>query len=148
MAPGFGFQEEMTGTWRRPDGTEGAFAFDFVVTAESAGLATTGTMVGRVRMDGVAEDAPAEGTIEMDPLRGRRIAYRFSFQGDDGRLYRFAGEKRIRWLHALRTWTTLPGAVLDEEGTEVASVVAYFDRSEIFPFLRTFHRVRRSDPRP
>jgi len=142
---GFGFREKMSGTW---EGTAqelagtGKFRFDFDVRCPRA--ATTpflieGRATGRVTMEGVADDAPAEGTLEISPVWRRRIRYAFTFTSKDGRRLRFDGSKRIGARHFLRSWTTLPGHVYDaESGAALADVIARFDLRRLPALLRSF----------
>ncbi len=131
---GFGFSEHMAGSYRRKDSSSsslpgGKFHFDLEVDCRdlSRPVDITGDMRGKVTMEGVADDAPAEGTIEISPLWKRRIRYAFSFTGNDGRRYRFDGKKSIRVRGLLGSWTTLPGQVFDDTGRAIADVVARFD---------------------
>jgi hypothetical protein len=57
------------------------------------------------------------------------VEYLLRFTGQDGRARRFEGHKSIRWLFGvLRSWTTLPGRVVDEKsGAVEAEVLARFD---------------------
>ena len=75
----------------------------------------------------------------MRPVLGRIIRYEFSFTGDDGKAYRFAGQKDIRWLDPVRTWTELPGEVSDEGGRVVGRAMTYFDlKRDGLSFVRSF----------
>ncbi len=150
-AVGFSFHEVMAGTARREgDTAERAFRFDFMVTAPSLkDLATSvcaGTC-GTVTLDGLARDAPAEGTLDMSPIGGRCLRYSFSFTGDDGQRYSFDGFKTIDSFHLFRSWTTLPGTVYDGAGRPWAAARLRFsvrrDLADLVSSVR-FHR----GPRP
>ena len=98
-----------------------------------------GTLTGTVEAPGLAAAAPTEGTITMRPVIGRIIKYELAFTGDDGKRYRFVGQKDIRWLDALRTWTTLPGEISDESGRLVARCQTRFDyKSDWMQFASSF----------
>ena len=140
---GFGFHERMQGEWDR-----GAFRFDFDVRCDDlpAGiLDVVGAMEGRVTAEGLAEDAPAKGAIAISPLWKRRIRYSFSFEGSDGRRYEFDGQKTLRTLHPLRSWTTLRGKIRDEQtGDVVGDAEARFDlRADLLGLLASFRPLRR-----
>jgi hypothetical protein len=83
----------------------------------------------------------------IKPLVARLIRYEFEFTGDDCASYRFAGEKTIRHLHPFRTWTTLPGAVYDSAGGEIARCMVYFHFNELGSFLLSF-KARWRSPHP
>jgi len=129
---GFRFNENMVGSYRllREPDAERHFAFHYDVV--SPGL-------WRTLRDGRAE---ATGYVEAEGLAERAELYEFHFFGDDGSRYRFAGEKTIRHLHPIRTWTTLPGALYDAEDKEIAHSLAHFDLKEVGPFLRSFKLAR------
>lgn len=113
---GFGFHERMKGEW-----TQGAISFDFEVRCDdlpSGILDVVGSMEGTVTADGLAEAAPAKGVIAISPLWKRRIRYTFAFEGNDGRRYEFDGQKTLRTLSPLRSWTTLRGRIRDEQTRE------------------------------
>ena len=97
---------------------------------------------GYVEAEGLAERAELAGFIVIRPLVARTIRYEFHFYGDDGSRYRFAGEKTIRHLHPIRTWTTLPGALYDAEDRAIAHSLSHFDLKELGPFLRSFKLAR------
>ena len=132
MKKGFAFDETMSGTMERVDhpGEQVPFSFTVHVHAESTlrhlrdGKAT---MRGVLEAPGLATAADAEGTMTLRPVLGRVVRYELGFTGDDGKRYRFAGQKDIRWLQALRTWTTLPGEITDESGRVVARCQTRFD---------------------
>jgi hypothetical protein len=122
---GFSFHEVMEGTLEQTgERFDRPFRFAFDVTfprALEVLSSAVGRAVGRVRIDGIAKDAPAEGTLELAPLGKRRIVYEFGFHGDDGRSYRFEGKKTIRGLTFSRGWTDLPGELRAEGGTLIGT---------------------------
>jgi len=123
------FVESMVGTWQRRDSTQGPFRFDIEVqTPEPIGLLRTivGKVEGTVEAAGLASATRVSGTIEISPMVERRIRYTFEFPGDDGSAYRFDGWKSISWLHALHSWTTLPGTIYDSEGAVVGTADTHF----------------------
>jgi hypothetical protein len=117
---GFYFRERMDGTARRnTESRDRAFRFDLDVHATSVlGFATTaiGLARGTLHLDGLASDVPARGHLELSPWHRHLIRYVIEFKADDGRTYRFDGQKDTSPSRHLIGWTTLPGKVYDDEG--------------------------------
>ncbi len=93
--------------------------------------AVSGVMAceGTVSAEGLAQDAPCSGTLEMRLLTERVLRYALSFQGDDGETYRFFGEKPdLRLRNLYRTLFTLHGAIHDAEGKEISRSTLFFYR--------------------
>lgn len=138
---GFEFHETMSGTYTRKGETDSPRRFSFtarMVARDALQHLRDGKaeLVGTLDMEGFAEDAPIEGTLEIRPLTKRIIRYEFAFLGDDGEPYRFAGQKDIRWTRPLGAFTTLLGAVTDARGEEVAQARVRFDlKNDLLPFL-------------
>lgn len=104
---------------------------------------------GFVEAEDLAAHAPLAGFMIIKPLVRRLIHYEFEFRGDDGAAYRYVGRKTIRHLSPLRTWTTLPGSIVDAAGREIAHSVTRFDTRELGAFLRSFKLVRNATrPQP
>ena len=77
--------------------------------------------------------------ITIRPLGQRIIRYELSFVGDDGKTYELVGQKDIRWLAPLRTFTHLPAEILDEEHRRVGTCQTTFDlKHEWWRFVRSF----------
>lgn len=144
---GFQFHETMTGTWQRdgaPAGCHLRFQFTAAVSAADLGRYLRDRRVriaGTVEAEGLARGAFLEGEMELDPLLGRVIGYRFRFTGDDGRAYAFRGRKEMRLLHPIRSLTTLPGALLDEDGRAVGHAALRFALRDLPAFLASFRPV-------
>jgi hypothetical protein len=129
---GFAFDETMSGTMERVDRPGERVPFSFTVHVHAPSTLQhlrdgKATLRGTVEATGLATAAEAAGTMILRPLRGRIVRYELAFTGDDGRRYRFEGQKDIRWLDALRTWTTLPGIIRDEQDQVVARCDTRFD---------------------
>jgi len=143
LQKGFGFAETMSGTWTRDaDGRAGPFRFSVTVRSGPLGRfrkSALAEMTGTVDAAGLATARPLHGTLEMRPVLGRIIRYEFDFTGDDGQPYRFAGQKDIRWLDPVRTWTELPGEVRDGAGRVVGRAMTSFDlKRDGLSFMRSF----------
>jgi hypothetical protein len=141
---GFQFSETMAGTveWDDAPGTKHPFRFEITAHASSTRdhLAT-----GRAQLRGIvcappiAEHAEAEGTIVIRPLGQRVIRYELSFVADDGRHYELVGQKDISWRSPLRTFTTLPAEILDEDHRRIGTCLTHFDlKRDGWAFLRSF----------
>ncbi|HVV83214.1 MAG TPA: hypothetical protein VHE35_09040 [Kofleriaceae bacterium] len=141
---GFTFAETMSGTWTPAEDISIARPFRFTVRVHSGPLADfrkdqVADMEGEVEAEGLAAGAPLVGTMVLRPLFGRMIRYEFEFDGDDGQRYRFAGQKDIRWLDPLRTWTELPGELTDETGHVIGTAHTRFHlRKDGLSFLRSW----------
>lgn len=144
--PLYGFTETMRGTWTPNDGSgrrtmwfrAEADATDAVAYLRRGKL----SLSGKLHAEGLADEVPASGTLEVRPLSGF-IGYDLTFRGDDGKSYRFLGHKSPSVTRLLKSMTTLPGEVLDEDGKVVGSAMLYFDlKNDLLPFLGTFRRGR------
>jgi len=98
---------------------------------------------GEVDLEGFADHRALRGTMEIDPLLGRRIGYAFTFESNEGRRCRFQGEKTVEFLRFLDTMTTLPGEIVDEKGDRLGEAKLRFDaRSDLVKFMRSFRPSR------
>jgi hypothetical protein len=140
---GFQFAETMAGTveWDAQPGVKHPFSFE--VTAEAT--STRGYLHdGKAALRGIVHAPPlvtgadAEGTITIRPVVERIIRYELSFDVD-GRTYELVGQKDIRWLAPLHSFTYLPAEILDDEHRRVATCQVQFDlRRDGWAFLRSF----------
>jgi hypothetical protein len=141
---GFQFSETMAGTveWDDVPGKTHPFRFDVTAHASSTRehLATgRAELRGTVTAPPIADAAPAEGTIVIRPIGPRIIRYELAFIADDGRHYELVGQKDIRWTSPLRTFTTLPAEILDEDHRRIGTCVARFDlKRDGWSWLRSF----------
>jgi|GEM_PF-594702 len=99
---------------------------------------------GNLYMEGMGNHhIPIEGTLDIPLLTRRKIIYNFRFKSNDGKEYRFSGEKNIKFLQLIDTFTTLPGKITDIHGKEVASATLHFNlRRDFIPFIRSFSLTR------
>ena len=138
---GFKFEEKMAGTYHLLSRPEEERAFSFTAQASVENVLDylrdmAATLQGTLEMEGFADRVPLDGSLEINPLFGRVLRYQFSFAGNDGQRYRFAGQKDVQLLDLPGSMTTLPGAVYDESGAEIARVLTRFDLgSDLVPFL-------------
>jgi hypothetical protein len=139
---GFQFQETMSGSYTR-EGIDHPFSFSLRVRQPSLLRYLrdrTATLEGHVDASGLASHAVLAGTIVIDPILGRRIRYEFGFTGDDGKHYRFAGQKDVELTpsRVLPTMTTLPGEITDERGERWASALVRFDTRDLPSMIISF----------
>lgn len=141
---GFRFAETMSGTWTRTDRTGERRPIQFSVVARSGPLGRfradkVARLTGTIDAEGLATRREVTGTLVLKPFVGRVIRYELDFTGDDGKRYRFAGQKDIRWLDPVRTWTELPAEITDTEGALVGRALTRFDlRRDSATFLWSF----------
>ncbi|MEB2310738.1 MAG: hypothetical protein OZ921_10050 [Sorangiineae bacterium] len=136
-----GFSETMRGTWTPTDGS-GRRVCWFSVDADATDAAAYvkgGVMQldGSFFAEGLAENVPVKGTLEVQLLR-RRIAYRLEFTGADGKPYRYLGEKTLGLMRPLHGLTTLPAELTDAHGARIGTSLTRFDaRRDLAGFLRS-----------
>jgi choline dehydrogenase-like flavoprotein len=141
---GFLFKETMSGTCKLAGDADRSRKIVFTVTARSARMGEflrrrVVNIEGTIDVEGLATAQPLSGTLGMDVILTRRIPYDFSFSGDDGRRYRFAGEKTVRALSLLQSMSRLPAALLGEGGEAVAEAELWFDlKGDLVSFLKSF----------
>lgn len=144
--PLYGFTETMRGTWTPHDGS-GRKTMWIRCEADATDTlaylrAGTLELSGKMHAEGLADEAPASGKLEIQPL-SRRIGYDVAFRAEDGKRYRFVGQKTLSFVKLLKSMTTLPGEVLDEDGKVIGTALLYFDvKNDLVPFLATFRRGR------
>jgi hypothetical protein len=144
---GFKFEEKQTGTYHLFSRPEEEKAFTFTAQAAVDSVLDylrdmSATLQGTVEMEGFADQVPLNGSLELNPLLGRVLRYQFTFVANDGKTYRFAGQKDIQLLDLPGSMTTLPGVVYDETGNEIARVLTRFDLgSDLVPFLLSWRPV-------
>ncbi|HEX4421008.1 MAG TPA: hypothetical protein VH165_23990 [Kofleriaceae bacterium] len=144
---GFQFAETMAGTveWDRQPGVQHPFSFE--ITAEAASTRShmkdgKATLHGVIHAPPVADAAPAEGVITIRPVGQRIIRYELQFPGTDGRHYELVGQKDIRWLDPIRTFTYLPAEIIDDDHRRVGVCRTSFDLAHHWwSFLRSFRRL-------
>lgn len=139
------FSEVMAGPMR-VDGSRRELRLDLDVAVPGALVLwgdVEGRLTGRVTLPGVAERAPAVGTLQIAPLRRRRLRYQLRFRADDGRALRLDGWKSVRLLRPLHTMTTLPATVYEDDGRVLGEAVLRFDLRSLPRFLAGF-RYRRA----
>lgn len=140
--PGFSFNETMQGTWTRPGESEER-GISFTITARAGSWLKhlrdrKAALAGTLRMEGFANGVPISGELIIDPLIGRLIRYTFEFVGDDGKNYRFEGQKDVSLADVVGTMTTLPATITDRSGQVAARALLKFDAKDLPGFLASF----------
>ena len=133
-------KENMYGTYRevRTNGATGRFDFSCRLEAGLPQFFQDGLMrlSGRVKFEGVTEDAPMEGSLRIDPLKTRTLTYDFTFRVE-GALYRFLGRKDLKASSPVSSMTRMVGRV-EKDGVSLADVQSHFDLAELPRFLASF----------
>ncbi|MFI7411441.1 hypothetical protein ACIBU0_22510 [Streptomyces sp. NPDC049627] len=142
------FQEAMLGRARLSDeDRERPVRLDLVVRAGTVLLphrTTRARVTGRVRIAGRADDAEAQGELEISPLARRRIRYRISFAMEGRRLV-LDGWKSVSPARPLASMTVLP-YTLYEDGERVGEGTLRFPLATgLLPFLTSFRFPRTAD---
>jgi hypothetical protein len=142
---GLEFRETMTGTWHRVEAPLDERPIQFTVRAQVHGLRRflfqkTAEITGEIDARGLADHRALRGTMEIDPLLGRRIVYDFTFQDNEGQEHRFHGEKEIEHTRLVKTMTTLPGSLWQGEREVGRAVLRFHLREDLFRMLRSFKR--------
>lgn len=95
---------------------------------------------GVITVDGLVNKADCTGTLHLLYFTQRKIRYELDFKDDDGRPYRYVGEKRNLWpwnLH--KTHVTCYGTVTDlTSGSVISESVVYFPYRETPAFILSF----------
>lgn len=99
---------------------------------------------GFITVGGLADNASCAGLLKLMYFTKRKIRYELDFNGDDGRAYKYVGEKINIWpwnIH--RTHFTCYGTITDvETGKIISSSVVYFPFKEIAGFILSARIVR------
>lgn len=147
------FTETMRGT-ARLDGEERPRGIRLDLRVDLPSVLTpwydrTGSITGRMIIDGVVDDGHAAGTLHVAPLVRRRIRYRLDATADDGRPLHLDGWKSITPARPLTSMTRLPVTITDADGAVVATARLRFDlRRDLLGFLASFRFPHRPDTHP
>ncbi|HXN32113.1 MAG TPA: hypothetical protein VN894_09630 [Polyangiaceae bacterium] len=150
MGLGFAFRQTMSGSYWRLDAPaqEDAMAFTFeAATTDVRDFVRDKTLhiTGTIDAERLASAQDLDGTLAFRLLDERRVAYRFSFGGDDGRRYELSGQEEWRKISPIASLTLLPASIYDDRGEEIARATLRFDvRSDWAKWIRSFRLVWRS----
>jgi len=84
-------------------------------------------MTGEIFAEGFADHRPLVGTIGFRVHDERRLPYDFSFVANDGKRYRFRGQKDLAAYRVMDSLTTLDATLVDEADKELARATFRFD---------------------
>lgn len=144
---GLSFRETMSGAYHLCATPDIDHPMHFTVEARLRSLRSLLTNAvldirGEVSASGFADHKVLEGTLCIDPLRGRVLVYQFGFEGNDGQRYTFTGRKTLSKGGLVQAMTVLPGGIYDASGHKVATTLLRFDlRSDLFKFLGSYRLV-------
>jgi hypothetical protein len=144
MGLGFAFRQTMSGSYWRLDAPadEGAVAFTIEATASDVREFTRSKILrinGTIDAERLASGQCLDGTIAFRLFDERRVAYHFSFCGDDGRRYDLSGQEEWRKISPIASLTLLPASIYDDRGEEIARATLRFDaRSDWAKWMRSF----------
>lgn len=101
-------------------------------------------IAGAVDAPGFADHQPLTGSIDAGRVFAeRRLVYAFTFRGDEGQAYTFAGEKALVESNLLTSFTLLVGAIRDAGGALAGEALLRFDlRSDLVRFAKSFRAAR------
>jgi hypothetical protein len=142
--PGFSFRETMSGSYWRLDAPTSERGISFTIEARARDLRRfvrdkTWHITGTVDVEGLASKRSLDGTLGFKLLEDRRLPYRFSFLGDDGRAYELSGQKEWSGLSPVGSMTLLPASLYDADGEEIARATLRFDlRSDLGRWMKSF----------
>ncbi|MFE9023777.1 hypothetical protein ACFYNL_35120 [Streptomyces sp. NPDC007808] len=143
------FRETLLGRVRMADEEhERPVRLDLVARADAVPLphrTTRARLTGRIRVAGRADDAEAQGEVEISPLARRRIRYRITFTLE-GRRLELDGWKSVRPARPVASMTVLP-YTLYEDGDRVGEGTLRFPLATgLLPFLASFRFPRPTAP--
>jgi hypothetical protein len=144
MSAGFRFAETMRGGYHMLAHPERELPMEFSIEARVDGLRRfardrTARITGVCSFDGLCRHAQLDGTLGMKLLDDGRLPYDFTFRADDGKRYRFRGEKQISLANLRETMTVLPASLYDDGGEEIGRAIVRFDvRHDLRDFLLSF----------
>ena len=144
MFPGFSFKETMSGSYWRLDAPADEHALSFTIEARAKSIRRfakdrTWTITGTVDADGLATRALLDGTLLFRLPDEKRLPYRFTFTGDDGKRYELSGQKEFSGLAPVESMTLLPATLYTADGDEVARATLRFDyRSDLGKWMKSF----------
>jgi hypothetical protein len=132
MGPSLSYRESMTGNYWRLDAPTDERAITVSFEASARDLVAfardrTWRLRGTIDAERLASGREMEGTLAFKLFEERRVPYRFTFRGDDGRRYELWGQKEWRGVAPLESMTILPASLYDESGQELARATLRFD---------------------
>lgn len=146
---GLSFRETMSGAYHLCATPDIDRPLHFTVEARLPSLRSLLTnavldLRGEIVAEGFADHKAVDGTLCIDPLRGKVLVYQLRFEGNDGQPYTFTGRKTLSKGGIVQAMTVLPGGLYGASGRKVATALLRFDlRSDLFKFLKSYRLVQR-----
>lgn len=144
MSAGFRFAETMRGSYYLLREPEREHPMEFSIEARVDGLRRfardrTARITGVCTFEGLCRHSQLDGTLGMKLLDNRTLPYDFTFRTDDGRRFRFRGEKQVSLGNLRETMTVLPASLYDDDGEEVGRAIVRFDMThDLRDFVLSF----------
>jgi hypothetical protein len=141
------FSEVMRGDYRRVVGSPADHAMKLTARLSAPGVRLPFTeqvwqLDGRLTMEGLVEDVPIRGTLDISPRNRRELVYDAGF-AVDGVPHRLRGVKRLRLRRPIESLTRMAVRVCDGQGREVAVGRLEFDlERDLLAFVRSFRLKR------
>ncbi len=103
---------------------------------------------GIITVGGLVHKAECRGSLALRYFRDGRVCYELDFADEEGRAYRYTGEKRdIRPWNLHRSHTTCYGEIVEcGTGRVVSTSVVHFPLHELAAFLKSFRLVFSGGP--
>jgi hypothetical protein len=132
MTLGVSFHEWLTGSYWRLDAPMDERAIDLALEARAPdlGIAVRNRkwdLSGTLDAERLATHRAVEGSLATRVLDERRVLYRFSFAGDDGRRYELNGQKEWSSFMPFDSVTLLAASLYDGAGDEIGRATLRFD---------------------
>lgn len=134
----------MAGAWTPVDAPTDQRSLSFTVRALSRSLPRFAArrvvdIDGTIDAEGLASGSKLYGTLGLDVARTGTLPYDFKFRGNDGKRYRFVGQKEVALTRLLETMTVLPAEIRDEDDHKVGDATVRFDAArDLFTFLKSW----------
>jgi hypothetical protein len=132
MRLGMSFCEALSGSfwWLDAPTDERAIAVSFEARAPALReflRDKTWCVAGTIDAERFATARAIVGTVSSRLIEERRLPYRFTFSGDDGRRYELSGQKEWSGLAPVESLALLPAGIYDDRGEELARATLRFD---------------------
>jgi hypothetical protein len=144
MRLAFSFRQTMSGSYWRLDAPteEGAVAVTLRAEAPDVRQLAKRRVLrvgGLIDAEHLASGQALEGVLSLELVRERRIAYRFAFEGDDGRRYDLSAIAEWSKVSPIESLTLLPATFYDDREVEFARATLHFDlRADWASWLGSF----------
>jgi hypothetical protein len=144
MLPGFSFRETMSGSYWLLDRPTEERAIALSIEAYAGDVRRfaankTWRLRGTLDAEHLASRRPLDGTLVFKLFDERRLPYRLSFTGDDGKRYELSGQKEWSGLAPFESITLLPASLYDDAGEELGRATLRFDlRADWARWMKSF----------